>query len=243
MDEATRTAPGHPDPLGRAVRDHHRGERTAPLVDRDGDRRREHRIEAWYLGRHDPDAWRDRYLEGPLVDLGAGAGRDARYYQRDREVVALDVSPALVETMADRGVEDPRLGDMFALTEQFPPDRFRSAHAIGTQLGLAGSMAGVEAFLEALATVTTADATAVLDGYAPAAAAAADVFAYRDDPAPGLGHRVYHETYEGIVGRTLLLRVFDVDRLRAAAADTPWTVVDVRELRVQWRAALRKTGD
>ena len=51
--------------------------------------------------------------------------------------------------------------------EQFDRDRFRSAHAIGTQVGLAGSMAGVRAFLEDLGAVTTPDATAVLDNYAP----------------------------------------------------------------------------
>jgi len=44
--------------------------------------------------------------------------------------------------MRDRGVVDVREGDMFALRDAFERDRFASALAIGTQIGLAGSMRG-----------------------------------------------------------------------------------------------------
>jgi hypothetical protein len=229
-----------PDPFGRAIRDHYLGERESPLIDRDGEQTREHAIEKWYFGEHNADAWRDEFLEGPLIDLGAGAGRDALYYQEQFETVAIEVSDQLVETMRDRGVDDARLGDMFSLREQFERDRFRSAHAIGTQLGLAGSMAAVRTFLDDLASVTTPDATAILDNYAPDRAAEEDVFAYRDDPAPGLGYRVYHVVYEGDVGRTLLFRVCSVDRLREATIGTPWSVAACQYSDVQWRAVLQK---
>ncbi len=106
-------------------------------------------------------------MDGSLLDMGAGAGRDALYYQERFETVAIEVSERLVEVMRDRGVNDARLADMFALRDHFDRDRFRSAHAIGTQVGLAGSMAGVRQFLDDLAFVTTPDATAVLDNYAP----------------------------------------------------------------------------
>lgn len=113
---------------------------------------------------------------------------------------------------------------MFALREPFERDRFRSAIAIGTQLGLAGSMAGVRRFLGDLAHVTTPDATAILDNYAPELERTADVFAYREDPARGLAYRVFHCEYGGEVGPTLLFRLFSVDRLREATVGTPWTV-------------------
>ncbi|WP_440769077.1 class I SAM-dependent methyltransferase [Natronorubrum sp. DTA28] len=228
------------DPFGRAIRDHHLGDREAPLFDRDGDAVREHAIEDWYFGEHDDGAWRDRWMDGPLLDLGAGAGRDALYYQDQFETVAIDVSDHLVETMRDRGVNDVRQADMFSLRDHFVRDRFRSVHSIGTQVGLAGSMDGVRAFLEDLAYVTTPDATAVLDNYIPRDDAANDVFAYRDDPAPGLAHRVYHCEYEGDVGRTLLFRVFSVDRLREATIGTPWDVAATRDGDLQWRAILEK---
>ncbi|ELY38431.1 hypothetical protein [Natronorubrum tibetense] len=228
------------DPFGRAIRDHHLGDQEVPLFDRDGDAVREHAIEDWYFGEHDDSAWRDQWLDGPLLDLGAGAGRDALYYQDRFETVAIDVSDHLVETMRDRGVNDARPVDMFSLRDHFDRDRFRSAHSIGTQVGLAGSMDGVRRFLDDLAYVTAPDAAAVLDNYVPGPNAAGDVFGYRDDPARGLAHRVYHCEYEGDVGRTLLFRVFSVDRLREATIGTPWTVVATRYGETQWRAILEK---
>ncbi|WP_254864741.1 class I SAM-dependent methyltransferase [Halovivax gelatinilyticus] len=229
------------DPFGRAIRDHYLGSREEPLIDRDGDETREHAIERWYFGEHDEDAWRDAWMEGPLLDIGAGAGRDALYYQEQFETVAIEVSDHLVEILRDRGVADARVANMFTLRNHFDRDRFRSAHAIGTQVGLAGSMAGVRQFLDDLAFVTTPDATAVLDNYAPEKEATGDVFAYREDPAPGLAYRIYHEEYEGDVGETLLFRVFSADRLREATIGTPWEVTALTYGETQWRAILEKS--
>lgn len=228
------------DPFGRAIRDHYLGERTTPLVDRDGAETRDHDIDGWYFGEHDPDAWRDAWLDGPLLDMGAGAGRDALYYQDLFETVAIDVSEHLVETMRDRGVRSARVADMFSLRDQFDRDRFRSAHAIGTQVGLAGSMAGVREFLHDLASVTTPEATAVIDNYDPETEATKRTIGYREDLAPGLAYRVYHQEYEGDVGRTLLFRLFSVERLRDATVGTPWECVDSIETEVQWRCVLQK---
>lgn len=232
------------DPFGRAIRDHHRGVRDEPLVDRDGDESREHAIEEWYFGTFEGDDFLERWLDGPMLDMGAGVGRHALYFQERGETVAIEVSDHLVETMRERGIDDPRRADMFSLRESFERDQFRSALAIGTQLNLAGSMAGLRQFLCDLAYVTTPDATAVLDSYDPTADATADVFGYRPDPAAGLAHRVMHSEYEGDVGETLLFRLFSPDRLRAAAAGTGWAVTEVRphppDRPVQYRAALTK---
>jgi hypothetical protein len=121
-----------PDPFGRALRDHHLGEREAPLVDRDGSRTREQPIERWYFDEFDGDPFLDAWLDGPLLDMGAGVGRQALYYQDRHETVAIEVSERLVRTMCERGVQDARRADMFALREAFERDRFRSAVAIGT---------------------------------------------------------------------------------------------------------------
>lgn len=232
------------DPFGRAVRDHYLGERDEPLVDRDGDDTREHAIERWYFGEYEPDDWCESWFEGPLLDMGAGAGRDTLHFQEQFETVAIEVSDHLVRTMEDRGVRDARLADMFSLRDHFERDRFRSALSKGTQLGLAGSIAGVRRFLGDLAFVTTPDATALLDNYAPEKEATRDAFAYRDGPSPGLAYRIFHCEYEGDVGRTLLFRLFSTDRLREATVGTPWDVAEVRygpeEAPNQWLAVLEK---
>jgi SAM-dependent methyltransferase len=161
------------DPFGRALRDHHRGEREAPLIVRDGSETREHPIEEFYFGERDPDAaataWLDDWLvrDGPLVDLGAGVGSDALYYGERVETVAVEVSPALVETMRERGVADAREGDMFDLRASFDRDRFAAALVRGTQLGLAGSLSGIRRFLGELAAVVRPGGAAVVDSYDP----------------------------------------------------------------------------
>jgi hypothetical protein len=232
------------DPLGRAVRDHHRGERDEPLIDRDGPDTREQPIERFYFEEFDPASdrgeWLESWLRGPLLDMGAGAGRDTLYFQEQFETVAIEKSEYLVETMDERGVQDARHADMFALREHFDRDRFRSALAHGTQVGLAGSMWGLRQFLGDLAFVTTPDATAVLHNYDPDQEATADILGYRVDLTPGLAHRVMHSEYDG-EHETLLFRLFSPDRLREAAVGTGWEVAAVRRGSPRtYSAALRK---
>lgn len=234
-----------PSPFATAVRDHHRDQRESPLVQRDGEWTREHPIQAFYLGSVDPEDERTAFLEdhlgGPLLDLGAGAGRDALFFQERFETVALEVEEALVEVVRDRGVERAVLGDMFDLPATFEPDRFASVLSFGTQLGLAKSMAGLRAFFGDLATVTTAEATAVVDSYDPTHPDTVDMLGYRPDETEGLAFRVMQFQYEGELGEPLLFRLFSPDRLRAAAADAGWRVTEVRQGAGQhYEAVLRK---
>lgn len=223
----------HPDAFGRAIRDHHRGDLSGPLYQVDGPERREHPIEQFYFTEFDPETnedhrWFAERLAGPLVDLGAGAGRHALHFQEQYETVAVDPSPALVETMRERDVEDARQGDMFAVHELFPADRFASVLAHGTQLGLAGSLSGVEAFLDDLAHVTTAEATAIVDCYDPTRVDGEEMLGYRADEPAGLAHRVNWFEYDGDADPALHFRLFSPDRLREAAAETTWSVGEVR---------------
>lgn len=234
------------DPFGRAVRDHYGGEQTAPLIQRDGETTIEHPIEAFYFeevdGTSEKTAWIERHLDGPLLDIGAGVGRHALYFQKQFETVALEASEPLVSVMDDRGVEDARLGDMFALREQFERDRFGSALVYGTQIGLTGSMVGLRNFLGDLAHVTSPDGTAVIDSYDPTSEATSELLGYREDPTPGLAHRVMTFEYGGDLGETLLFRLFSPDRLREATVGTGWTVGEIRygEENRQYLAALEK---
>jgi SAM-dependent methyltransferase len=249
------------DPFGRALRDHHRGEREEPLIARDGAATREHPIESFYFDERDPDAaataWLDDWLvrDGPLVDLGAGVGRDARHYGERVETVAVEVSPALVATMRERGVEDAREADMFDLRASFDRDRFAAALVKGTQLGLAGSLPGIRAFLGDLAAVVRPGGAAVVDSYDPDAgrgagddageerdgrpggrddgddggrdAGASGLLGHRSHPAPGLAGRAFHFEYGDAVGRTLVFRLCSPARLREACVGTGWSVAAV----------------
>lgn len=124
------------DAFGRAVYEHYTGEEAGPLWQCDGPERRKHPIEALYFEPYDPESHRGQWiasqLSGPLIDIGAGAGRDTLYFQGRFETVAIDTSPALVQTMTDRGVEDASEADMFDLRAAFDQDRFASALVYGT---------------------------------------------------------------------------------------------------------------
>lgn len=238
------------DPFGRAIHDFHRDEQDEPLVQRDGEWAREHPIEAFYFGDFDSESDRSEFIttwvDGPLLDMGAGAGRDTLFLQERFETVAIEVSEQLVETMRERGVRDARRGDMFALRETFGHDRFRSALAWGTQVGLVGSMRGLREFLDTLAFVTTPTGTAMLDCYDPERVSPDEMLGYRADPTPGLAFRVMHFEYEDAIGETLLFRLFSPDRLREAAAATDWSVVEIMRAdgdnSPHYHAALTKDG-
>jgi hypothetical protein len=220
------------DPFGRAIHDFHRGEQDEPLVQRDGEWAREHPIEAFYFGEFDEENDRSEFItswvDGPLLDMGAGAGRDTLHFQERFETVAIEVSDHLLTTMRERGVRDARRVDMLALRETFERDRFQSAFAWGTQVGLAGSMQGLREFLDSLAFVTTPDGTVTFDCYDPERVPPDEMLGYRADSTPGLAFRVMHFEYEGDVGETLLFRLFSPERLREAASDTDWAVTEIR---------------
>jgi hypothetical protein len=221
-----------PDPFGRALRDHYHGEREEPLLQRDGEEVLEHPIEEFYFGEYTGNEqwadWFDTHLAGPLLDMGAGVGKHALYFQEQFETVAIEVNDDLVAVMDERGVENARKGDMFSLREQFERDRFGSALAFGTQVGLAGSMDGLRSFLSDLAYVTEPDATATIDCYNPERDETSELLGYRPDPTPGLASRVMAFEYEDSVSAILLFRLFSPDRLREAAVATEWDVSDIQ---------------
>ncbi|NUB90056.1 class I SAM-dependent methyltransferase [Haloterrigena sp. SYSU A558-1] len=133
---------------------------------------------------------------------------------------------------AERGLEDVLVGDMFALP--VPTDAFGAVHAVGTQLGLGGSLAGIRELLREFARVTADEATAVVDNYDPTRLD--DCFGYRSDPREGIAHRCFHLEFEGEdadgeryreIGRTLHFLLCSPARLREATAETPWRVRDV----------------
>lgn len=221
-----------PDPFGRAIRDHYHGDQDEPLIQRDGEETLEHPIEQFYFSDFSADdeqgEWLESWLDGPLLDIGAGVGKHTLYFQEHFPVVAIEKSHHLVETMDERGVNDPRQADMFALREAFERDRFRSALAYGTHLGLTGSMQELRRFLGDLAYVTVQGASAVIDCYDPTAAGTANLLGYRADSAPGLAHRVMEFEYQDEIGEILLFRLFSPDRIAEAVVGTSWDVMDVR---------------
>jgi SAM-dependent methyltransferase len=272
MSHTRSTIPIGDDPLGRAMLDYQQGGLRGEARYVDGDRTRDGAIEEHYFTPR--EEWADGTIElleglpGPVLDVGCGAGQHLAWF-RDHGVDALgvDVSPGAVETaeirLADTPVSGPagegdvepgavsvREGDLFALDV----DReYGSVLVNGTQLGLAGSIAGVRRTLTDLAEVVEPGGVAQVDGYV-ASELDADFLGYRPDPRDGVGHRTFHFEYDRetgepdddndhrnrLVGPTLHFLLLDPFRLREATIGTPWTIDRVIPRGVYYKAVLEK---
>lgn len=218
------------DPFGQALLDHHRGTQDEPLYQCDGTDRQIHPIEEFYFDTFETttgSSWICQYVDGPLIDIGAGAGRDTLYFQSQHEAVAVEVSDPLITLLTERGVKDARCGNLFALPDQFPPSRFQSALIIGTQALLACSDSALVELFDDLRTILADDGTVVLDGYDPTISAAADMLGYRTDPDPDIAHRVNYYEYRDTPGSILLFRLLSPDRLASIAQEADWQIMDI----------------
>jgi SAM-dependent methyltransferase len=108
----------------------------------------------WFFRRFDAWDWWDKELlplieAGPVLDLGAGAGRAALYLEdRGIDVTAVDSSPGAVEVCRLRGARDARLADL----NEPPQDRqWAAVLLLCGNLGLGGSWEGNRRLLSRLA--------------------------------------------------------------------------------------------
>lgn len=234
-----------PDPLGEAMLAYQRGEyHTGDLLYRDGEQVQDGHVEEYYFGDpSDPSEFTRRrfeHVEGPVLDVGCGAGRDALWFQERYETLAVDVSPGAVQAARERGVENAEVMDMFDLA--VADGRFRTVWVTGTQASIASSLTGMSALLAEFARVTDADGRAVVDMLDPTVEGFEEAFGYRPDFRRGMARRTFHFEYrEGreatdagteprpgdTVGRSLDFLLVDPERFRGAVAATGWSVADV----------------
>lgn len=164
------TIPVEQDAFGKALLDHLEGRELNPLLLEADDGTSVPAMEpAWFFQTSDEwYPWEKNALEslnGPVLDLGCGAGRAALYLQEiGLEVTALDVSPGAVEVCRRQGIRDARSGDL-----RKPPDdqRWRGILLLCGNLGLAGGWEETRELLLTLASLSTDDALLVADTVDP----------------------------------------------------------------------------
>lgn len=267
--EPPRTRPA--DPLGRAMLAHHRDD-PGRLTYRDGADVQDGNVAEFYFSS--PESWEPETIvllervadHEPILDVGCGAGKHLLWWaDRGVDAVGVDASPNAVRTArersevrrtagrggeaAERGLEDVLVGDMFDLPVE--TGAFGAVHAVGTQLGLGRSLAGIRELLADFARITGDAGVAVVDNYDPTRLDE-EFFGYRSDPREGIAHRCFHlefvrETDDGPrreIGRTLQFLLCSPGRLREATVETPWTAARVSRTdeRGHYRLELRKEG-
>ncbi|WP_226004866.1 class I SAM-dependent methyltransferase [Natrinema salinisoli] len=249
--ERTGTRPA--DPLGRAMLAHHR-DTPGRLTYRDGADVQDGSVAEFYFSSS--ESWESETIDllerltdyEPVLDVGCGAGKHLLWWaDRGVDAVGVDASPNAVRTARARGLEDVFVGDMFDLPVE--TGAFGAVHAVGTQIGLGRSLAGIRELLADFARVTDDAGVAVVDNYDPTRLDEV-FFGYRSDPRDGIAHRCFHleferETADGEryreVGRTLQFLLCSPERFREATTGTPWTVTDVLRTGAHYRAVLAKS--
>lgn len=124
----------------------------------------------WFFRPFDRWDWWERELveqvvAGPVLDLGAGAGRAALWCQeRGLEVTAVEASPLAADVCRARGVHDVRLGDL----NDPPTDRaWAAVLLLCGNLGLGGSYDGIRLLLSRLAKICVPGAALIGDSVDP----------------------------------------------------------------------------
>jgi SAM-dependent methyltransferase len=124
----------------------------------------------WFFRCFERWDWWDRELlslveHGPVLDLGAGAGRSSLHLQqRGLPVTAVEASPGAAEVCRRRGVADVRLGDL----NDPPADQpWAAVLLMCGNLGLGGSWEGNRRLLTRLAGLAAPGAVLVGDSVTP----------------------------------------------------------------------------
>ena len=124
----------------------------------------------WFFADHDDWAEPERsafeYVQGRVLDIGAGAGRHSLVVQRRQlEPVAIDISPGAVDVCRRRGVRDARLLPLAEIDDSL--GTFDTVLLLCGNFGLGGCEAETIALLEKLHALTNPGARIVLDTVDP----------------------------------------------------------------------------
>lgn len=155
-------------PLGAALLAYHGGRHDAVLtVESDIFDTERVAVHEYYRPDHIPLPELDRLAldrcTSKTLDAGAGAGRHALDLQcRGLNVTALDVSPASVRVMQDRGISNARQGDIFTADLE----TYDTILLLMNGIGLAGNLDGLERLFERFRQLLTPGGRVIFDAAA-----------------------------------------------------------------------------
>lgn len=219
------------DLFGDSLRDRHAGRYGRMLTIRRDDGHVDAHDPAIYFAP-DPSAYEAsllRGVEGPVLDVGSGAGRTLLWLDRSGIAAAgIDLSPGAVEVAQSRGCKDVRLGDVMDATgETLENNAFQTAVVFGNNMGIGGTYEGAELLLRRLARVVRPGGRALVTGLDIAQTDAPHHLAYHRrnlEKGRPRGEIEMRFEYQGCVGNWMKWFHPEPNELERLAMSAGWSI-------------------
>ncbi len=217
------------DPHGRALLDCFRGKTGAMLICHQDGERDDVPASFWLREEIDPlEALGLDLCRGRVLDVGAGAGVHALALQRrGLEVTAIDISPACVAILRERGVRDALATDLFTFSGQ----RFDTVLCLCNGLDKVGTLDALPRFFDHVRSLLAPNGQLIADSFdvrVGADAARQKALSERHASGRYFGEFDLRFEYEGRSGPTFSVLQVDYHTLTHVAARAGFTCELIR---------------
>ncbi len=164
---------------------------------------------------HMPDL--EKYMlslcKGKILDAGAGAGSHSLWLQeKGLEVTALDISPAAVQIMQQRGVHQPICSDVFT----FAGGKFDTILLVMNGIGIAGTIQGLKKLLKCFKKMLNPGGQLLLDSCDVSYLKEANIYTHY------IGEVTYQFEYNEQKGEPFGWLYLDISTLQKIATKAGW---------------------
>jgi SAM-dependent methyltransferase len=220
----------HPDTFGLYLMDAHRGRDVPHIIERDdGHINTSINSTHTYFSAHSewpqPEQQAIAHAHGTVLDVGCGAGRHSLYLQsQGRRVIAVDISPLVVQMATERGVKNAFVSDASSVA---PGERIDTILLLGNGLGLFGTPLNAKAQLARYHGFTGDEATIIMDSVDPHASTNPSHTAYhRRNRRKGLliGQIRIRHRYEVYASPWFDFFMASLDETQCILEGTGWTI-------------------
>lgn len=233
---------GTDDAFGRMVWDVHRGTYAGSAVSRSWRGGGHDAMPRMYFGEESAPETRTALElvaatagDRPVADVGCGPGKYALELEsRGVDAIGVDPSALALRTAREQGVQRVLAGDLNTLG--LTTDAVDAVFMCGTQLGVAGTVAGLRAVLNDLDRIVAPGGRVVADLTDPteqAAMLASEGIRHtetddlvRVDEDRGVGRRRMRTEYDGAVGPWIDLLLLSPAAAERAVEPTTWRLVE-----------------
>jgi SAM-dependent methyltransferase len=151
--------------------------------------------------------------KGKILDAGAGAGSHSLWLQKKGlEVTALDISPAAVHIMQQRGVHQAICGDIFTYTGP----KFDTILLMMNGIGIAGTIQGLRKLLKRFKKMLNPGGQILLDSCDVSYLEESNIYTHY------IGEVTYQFEYKGQKGEPFEWLYLDIPTLQEVAAKEGW---------------------